>query len=93
MDIIFWIAIGLAVYFHYYTLAAIVTTIFLSFICAAIRAEIKHAGSITCQVVVGLLRKDIADPETLRQSLKDAADREAAVASLAAAKKSLDNEA
>jgi hypothetical protein len=90
MDIIFWIAIGLAVYFQHYTLAAVITALFLSCIGASIREEVKHAGGIVCQVVVGLLRKDIADPESLRQSLRDSADREAAVASLEAAKKSLD---
>jgi hypothetical protein len=92
MDIIFWIAIGLAVYFQHYTLAAVITTLFLSCIGASIRAEIKHCGGVVSKVVVDLLRKDIADPENLRQNLKDIADREAAVASFKAAKKSLDNE-
>lgn len=80
MDLLFIVLIAIAVHYHSWTLASVLAGLLMSVLNYASMEEVKKCNMVTTQVVVGLLRKDIADPDALRQELKNATDREAAVA-------------
>lgn len=78
MDLIIIALMGLAVYYKLYTLAVVLGGILVSAVGGLVekdlRAETKKCNMITTDVVVGLLRKDIAEPEYLRKALEERGD-------------------
>ena len=75
MDLILIVLLGLTVHYKMYTLAVVLGGMLVSTVgglaAREMRAETKKCSMVAVDVIVGLLRKDIAEPDNLRDALRE----------------------